>query len=263
MISGIDVSSWQEEISWPQVEGVTFAICRATAYGLVMHGSLNVDPTFASNWNGSKETNIIPGAYLLFREGVDGKLQADLFMDTVEQVTGGPQRFCWLDVERDESVANSVSAENLQECLFSIWHRWGFLPGIYTSETLWERLVTVGGQSPAWVTQLPLWLAYYGDNDTDWQDDLQYLHNRVPEGWLRYDIWQYSSTGNVPGISGNVDLDFFHGDLYDLRVLAGLEPSDATVRALRERIIVLESKAHTHKRLISWLRRLPNRATPE
>ena len=34
-------------------------------------------------------------------------------------------------------------------------------------------------------------------------------------------MWQYSSTGSVGGIAGNVDLDRFDGTLADLQLLAG------------------------------------------
>ena len=38
----------------------------------------------------------------------------------------------------------------------------------------------------------PLWLAQY---------------NETPTFYYHFDMWQYSSTGSVPGIEGNVDLD--------------------------------------------------------
>ena len=34
--------------------------------------------------------------------------------------------------------------------------------------------------------------------------------------WSSWEFWQYSSTGSVPGISGNVDLDVFDGTLLEL-----------------------------------------------
>ena len=38
----------------------------------------------------------------------------------------------------------------------------------------------------------PFWVAQYTDTPTFYYD---------------FDMWQYSSTGRVPGIQGNVDLD--------------------------------------------------------
>ncbi|MDR0220251.1 MAG: endolysin, partial [Lachnospiraceae bacterium] len=47
--------------------------------------------------------------------------------------------------------------------------------------------------NPSELTQYVLWLAQYAVTPT-------YTATR-------YDMWQYSSKGSVPGISGNVDMD--------------------------------------------------------
>jgi len=41
----------------------------------------------------------------------------------------------------------------------------------------------------------------------------------LPPAWGRLRFWQYSSTGKVSGISGNVDLDIYNGTLAELRGL--------------------------------------------
>ncbi|MDQ0046052.1 lysozyme [Paenibacillus polymyxa] len=53
----------------------------------------------------------------------------------------------------------------------------------------------------------PLWIARYSDT-------------RVPSDtvtWKRWDIWQYSDSGKVAGIKGNVDLNEFDGNTVELR----------------------------------------------
>jgi len=52
----------------------------------------------------------------------------------------------------------------------------------------------------------PLWQAIYG---------LGFIV--TPKAWKKTSKWQFSSTGSVPGIVGNVDLDYFLGDLTELR----------------------------------------------
>lgn len=42
------------------------------------------------------------------------------------------------------------------------------------------------------LVDFPLWLAQY---------------NKTPTFYYHFDMWQYSSTGKVPGIEGNVDLN--------------------------------------------------------
>jgi hypothetical protein len=46
----------------------------------------------------------------------------------------------------------------------------------------------------------------------------------LPDAWASWGIWQYGSTGTVPGISGDVDVDRFNGTLDDLKKLAGAAP---------------------------------------
>ena len=33
----------------------------------------------------------------------------------------------------------------------------------------------------------------------------------IPAAWSYYTFWQHSDTGSVPGVSGDVDLDYFNG----------------------------------------------------
>jgi hypothetical protein len=54
--------------------------------------------------------------------------------------------------------------------------------------------------------------------------DSYYCNNCCPNitsHWQKWTMWQYSSTGSVNGISGNVDLDRFDGNLAALQQLAG------------------------------------------
>jgi hypothetical protein len=49
-------------------------------------------------------------------------------------------------------------------------------------------------------------------------------------------MWQWSSTGTVPGIVGTVDLDWFNGDRNDLLAYANQ-------RTLTQRVEILEREA--------------------
>ena len=41
----------------------------------------------------------------------------------------------------------------------------------------------------------------------------------VPPAWGYWTFWQYDDTGNIPGISGTVDVDYFSGDMANLKNL--------------------------------------------
>ena len=46
----------------------------------------------------------------------------------------------------------------------------------------------------------------------------------MPSNFTQWKMWQYSSTGTVPGISGSVDMDEFNGSLSQLVAFAGTPP---------------------------------------
>jgi lysozyme len=46
----------------------------------------------------------------------------------------------------------------------------------------------------------------------------------VPAPWREYVAWQYSASGRVPGVSGNVDTDIFYGSLAEFRALSNAAP---------------------------------------
>ena len=68
----------------------------------------------------------------------------------------------------------------------------GYTPAVYANQNL-AYLTLDLSQLKAW----PFWLAQYSD---------------IPTFYYHYDLWQYSHTGTVPGIQGNVDLDLAFRD---------------------------------------------------
>ena len=55
----------------------------------------------------------------------------------------------------------------------------------------------------------PLWIAAYTNSATPY----------IPPAWSTWSFWQYTSSGNIPGIAGNVDRDYFNGSLTQLKAL--------------------------------------------
>ena len=69
----------------------------------------------------------------------------------------------------------------------------GYTPAVYANQNL-AYLTLDLSRLKDW----PVWPAQYSD---------------APTFYYRYDIWQYSHTGSVPGVSTNVDLDLAFRDL--------------------------------------------------
>jgi lysozyme len=211
-VPGIDVSSWEPNIDWRQVRlaGYRFAFLKAT------EGVAHVDSTFAQNWVNTKRVGILRGAYHYLRGDMDGKLQADLYLQTIGIEAGDFPPV--LDVENinNENVPNSkmiAQAEIWLQRVEEITHR---KPIIYSGPYfLKDRMSRPVFGPPSWAMQYPLWIANYPYTYHEGSLPIQ------PVGWQNWKVWQYTDKGIVPGIDGQVDLNWFRGTIEELYAFAG------------------------------------------
>jgi lysozyme len=196
---GLDVSHWQGTIDWNSVKnaGYVFAFAKAT------EGLTYKDPNFAANWQGMKSVGLIRGAYHFGHPGQDPIAQADFFVNTVRPVSGDLQLVLDLEVTDGKTPAQ-VWAWTQAFCA-RVKMRTGRPGIIYTGFYFWRD--SVG--NPTNNLNCPLWLAAYVSDPSTY----------VPPAWGTWSFWQYTSSGSVPGISGNVDLDYFHGSVTTLKKL--------------------------------------------
>ena len=195
---GVDVSSHQGKIDWDKVAaaGVEFAMVRVGYRGYGADGTLNEDSYYLDNILGAQEAGLTVGVYLFSQAlNVDEAMEEAAFV--LERIEGlgidGPVVFDW---ERVSSASNSrtknVDKATLTECaeVFSqMVRRAGYEPYIYFSQTL----------------------AYSGIDLTQFRDCGWWLaeYNNSPNFYYNYQMWQYTDSGRVPGISGKTDLDLW------------------------------------------------------
>jgi GH25 family lysozyme M1 (1,4-beta-N-acetylmuramidase) len=205
---GIDVASYQGYPNWESVAaaGYDFAITKVT------EDDGYVNPTFAYNWNRIKAAGMIRGAYHFARpQGNDAVTEADYFVDLVEQQGIETGDILALDLE---AGAGDLGPWVLAFCR-RVEERCGFPPIIYTGR--WFSEPHNLGAYPE-IGNYALWLASY-----------QQQMPSPPAPWQAVSIWQHSSSGQVPGIAGDVDLNVFNGDLSRLALLgkpASEQPAD-------------------------------------
>ena len=173
-----------------------FAITR------VNHGGF-MDPRFDENWAAIKKVGLLRGAYQYFNPGGDPVEQAQVFIDKVGRLQPGDLPGV-LDVESTDGESPSVIASRVQTWLDLVEEGTGRKPMIYTGGYFWNDSV----KSDAFA-DYPLWTAHY-------TSQCPY----VPDAWDRWAMWQYTSSGSVDGISGNVDRNRFNGSLEDVHDLA-------------------------------------------
>lgn len=201
-VGGIDVSKYQGAVQWPAVQkaGVSFAFIR------VSDGLDSPDERFAENWAGARAAGLLRGAYQYFRPSEDATAQADLLLRAVRRLRPGDLPPV-LDVETLDGLPAKDAVAQIQKWLAYVAKRTGRTPILYTNIATWNAL---GAPD---LSAYPLWMAR-------WEAECP----PALSGFARWHFWQYANNGQVEGVSGAVDLDWFNGTLADLRVLAGHKP---------------------------------------
>lgn len=190
---GIDVSKWNGNIDWNAVKeaGIEYAIIRC-GYRGSSTGALVEDPYFKQNMKNAKAAGIKVGIYFFTQatnevEAVEeasmalalldgANLDYPIFIDT--EGAGGNGRADGLDVETRTVVCDAFCRTVKNE---------GYTAGIYASRNWYYKKLTMDTLNNYYI-----WLA-------------EYRETPLYEG--HYEMWQYTSSGHVNGITTRVDLD--------------------------------------------------------
>jgi lysozyme len=192
MLSGIDVSNNNGQIDWGAVAGAGYGFAVAKA----SEGTDFVDNTFAANWSGMKGAGLVRGAYHFARPDDNGaEAEAKFFLDTIQGQVGDLQRgdFLALDLE----TGSGDLGQWAHDWLKYVHDHAGFRPLLYCSPSFIEAH---GLSSRSDLANFGLWLA-------DWEGTMP----SPPGPWQLLALWQDNDDQSVPGISGNVDGDYFNG----------------------------------------------------
>jgi GH25 family lysozyme M1 (1,4-beta-N-acetylmuramidase) len=210
VLPGVDVASFQHPngvaIDWTQVAGAgyRFAAVKAT------EGTYYTNPFFSADYAAAKAAGLDVAAYhFAIPDGADGPVaQADNVFRNAGNTTDGKTLPIELDIEYNPYGATcyglSAAAMVAWISAFSneIVGKTGRLPIIYTTANWWN---TCTGGSTAFAGN-PLWIAAYGTDVPP-----------MPAGWGGWTLWQYTSTGTVPGIPATgttvpADVSYVIGD---------------------------------------------------
>lgn len=191
---GIDVSEFQGSIDWAKVkkDGIEFAILRA---GFGMDITSQDDKYIERNIEECERLNIPFGVYLFSYANTVEKARSEA-EHTLRLIKGHKLTLgVWYDIE-DTNTSGSVSKSSLTNIINTYCNtikNAGYEAGIYANLNWLENKIEKSVQE-TW----PIWVAQYNN---ECQYDKKYV------------IWQYTSRGKVDGISGNVDMNYFYGEL--------------------------------------------------
>jgi lysozyme len=199
-VHGIDVARYQGDIDWAtaRANGVSFAFIKAT------EGGDRVDAMFADHWSGARAAGVPRGAYHFFYFCTPAEVQAAWFIANVPRERGMLPPVVDLEwnpqsptcTYRPPPEVVRAEAKTFMDILEA---HYGQRPVIYTDPGFFERneLIRFAGEE--------VWLRSTSAYPTD---------RYGVAGWT---FWQYSATGIVPGVSGEVDLNAFGGSAAEWR----------------------------------------------
>lgn len=189
---GIDVSNHQGDIDWETVKnsGVEFAFIRI-GYGHNREAKIMEDEKFRQNLEGARNAGLKVGLYFYSyaTEIWEAEEQANWIVKTLNgEKIDLPIVF---DYETWKSFPtyniNIVDLNKVAKRFLDILHGNGYEGMNYSSKyylnTIWD------------LSEYPTWLAHYVSK-TNYDKDFK--------------VWQFSNTGEVPGINGFVDLDVLY-----------------------------------------------------
>ncbi len=211
ILKGIDVSYAQGMIDWEKVKAsglVDFAILRA-GYG---RETTQVDTQFERNYAACKQLGIPVGVYWYsYATTVDeAEQEAKVCLQTIQgKQFEYPVAF---DIEEARCLPQ---ADALSTTFCTALENAGYYTAIYTFKSALES-----NFSAAVKNRYDIFLSHIGVQQTDYAGS--------------YGLWQYSWTGCIPGISGDVDLDYAYKDYPTMIQNAGLNGFTKTTQTIPE-----------------------------
>lgn len=194
-IQGIDVSKWNGDIDWQSVRssGISFVFIKAT------EGKDRIDPKFMDYANGARMAGLATAPYHFYYFCSTPDEQADWFISNVPRTAiqlppvldaewNPDSKTCKL---RPDAATVRADLKRFMDRLEAYYHK---RPIIYTS------------------------VDFHRDNLAGYFNDYHFwvrsvaAHPQKTYTDRRWAFWQYTSTGVVPGVKGETDINVFAGD---------------------------------------------------
>ena len=196
----MDVSRHQGTINWEKVKAsgkVDGVMIRAMGNSATGRPSAPyTDPQFARNYAECKRLGIPCGVYGYFK--AVNREQADKELALFKQALGGRafQLPVAVDIEDKLQAALSKSAltDIVAHCL-SVVESWGVYAMLYTGLNFGQTNLYMGGAA---LKPYDVWLAAY--------------RTKKPTPDWAFGMWQYTSSGRIPGIAKGADLSVAYKD---------------------------------------------------
>lgn len=203
----VDVSSYQGDINWNLVKssGVNQAILK------VIRKDLNPDTKFEQNWNGCKSAGIVVSGIYNYSYAVTVE-KAKTDAQKVLSILNGRKCTVWLDVEDKCQQGIGSLLKDIINSYRDVIVNAEYDFGVYTGMSFYNSYIK------PYASQIKCdkwWIARYYNGYNKMSLSVSPNEQYNPKLSIGKNIygWQYTSSGQVSGINGNVDLNIIYGDV--------------------------------------------------
>lgn len=192
---GVDVSKFQGNINWKKVKnsGINFAIIRLGFRGYGDMGNIVLDSTFEQNASQANDAGIKIGIYF-FSQAITEEEAIEEANYVIQNIKDKnityPICFDLEKIKYDTARTDNLTAEQITKITIAFCNQIqnaGYTPIIYgNSKTFTTRMQ---------LEQLNHFQKWYAD------------YQQTPLYPYEFSFWQYTETGKVAGIDGNVDIN--------------------------------------------------------
>lgn len=214
LLNGIDASQFNGGIEWLKVQGAgkSFAFLRVADGDVVdlLYKPQRVEAV--------RSAGLIWGPYFLGRVASpanrerNGREEAGMAIYLAR--TGGWPHPGALPLAYDFETLNGQTPEKAATHLYQFVHAYHYLVGdhypiLYINPSTWNAVRQhIPDDQLSIIARCPLWVASYG-----------VAAPPILAGLPAPQFWQYTSSGTCPGVTGDVDLDYFGGTVFELNAL--------------------------------------------
>jgi lysozyme len=193
-VHGTDVSKYQGDIDWPvaKANGVSFAFIKAT------EGGDRLDDKFVQNYAAAKAAGVPRSAYHFYYFCTSAAEQAAWYIANVPRDPNALPPV--LDMEWNHKSPScklrpspEIVRQEMTIWLSKVGNHFGKRPIIYVTPDFYEENLANHFQN------YEFFLRAVADHPSN-----------IYEG-RKWAFWQYSGTGNIPGINGSSDMNVFNG----------------------------------------------------
>ena len=196
VLRGIDVSEHQKEIDWAAASAaLDFACIRVGRRGYT-EGGIFEDPWFEKNMRGAAQNGLKTGVYF-FSQAVnvaEAIEEANFVLSRIASYNvTGPVVYDWEKVSDGEARTAEISMDTRTDCAVAFCEtvrRAGYTPCVYFNRDI----------------------GYYGYDLTRLTDYMFWFTLPVspfPNFYYACDMWQYSFTEEIPGVTGSADMNLW------------------------------------------------------